>query len=100
MRKILLILLPLALATAPIRVSAQTENEGIETGISGTTITMNGRNVHITGANGETLEIFNITGLKVSTIHIDSADKTLSLDLPKGCYLLKVGKIVRKISIK
>ena len=29
-----------------------------------------------------------------------SADKTFALNLPKGCYLIKVGKIVRKISVQ
>ena len=99
MKKIIFIILPLALAICPVRMSAQTEHEGIET-ISGISITANGSNVRVVGANGETLEVFNITGVKVSTIQIDSADKTVSLSLPKGCYLLKVGKVVRKISIK
>lgn len=100
MKKILLILLPMALAFAPLTISAQNDHEGIEASVSGAAITANGSNVRIVNANGETLEIFNITGLKISSVRIDSADKSLNLNLPKGCYLLKIGKVVRKISIK
>ena len=46
------------------------------------------------------MEVFNLTGAKVATVRIDSADKTFALNLPKGCYLVKVGKIVRKISVQ
>ena len=44
--------------------------------------------------------VFNLTGTKVATIRIDSGDKTFALNLSKGCYLIKVGKVVRKISIQ
>ncbi|MDD3387351.1 MAG: secretion protein, partial [Prevotella sp.] len=28
------------------------------------------------------------------------ADKSYNLNLPKGCYIVKVGKVVRKVSIR
>lgn len=46
------------------------------------------------------LEVYNVTGAKVLTRQIDSQDKTFSLSLPKGCYLFKVGTVVRKFSIQ
>ena len=79
---------------------AQAESDAVENSLSGITLTVNGTKVHVTGANGENMEIFNLTGVKVSSISIDSADKSLTLTLPKGCYILKVGKVVRKISIR
>ncbi len=100
MKKYLIILMSLMLASAPAAVYAQTEAEGVEVGLSGISITASGSSVRVSGANGETLEIFNITGVKVATVRIDSDDKTFSLNLPKGCYLLKIDKVVRKISIK
>ena len=45
------------------------------------------------------MEIFNITGIKVTTLKIDSNDKTFNLNLNRGCYIVKIGKISRKISI-
>lgn len=56
--------------------------------------------VHVSGANGETLQVFNVTGVSVARVKIDSADKHIDLNLQKGCYILKVGKVVRKIYIK
>ena len=85
---------------APVSTYAQSESEPIETALSGITLTVKGTTVQITGASGENVEIFNLTGVKVATIAIDSADKTFNLNLPKGCYILKVGKVVRKISIR
>ena len=88
------------MAFAPISMLAEIERDGIEVSVSGISLSINGGNVTISGANGEVMEIFNLTGVKVSTIRIDSSEKTFALNLPKGCYLIKVGKIVRKISVQ
>lgn len=77
-----------------------TENEGIETSIPVTTITVNGNTVRVSNTNGEDIEVFNLTGTKVTTIKTDAPGKTFTVNLPKGCYLLKIGKVVRKISIR
>ena len=100
MKKIFIISLTLAMAFAPMSMQAQSERESIEMSVSGISLSINGGNVHIIGANGEVMEVFNLTGSKVATIRIDSNDKTFALNLPKGCYLIKVGKIVRKISVQ
>ena len=100
MKKILFIALAMTLLATPASSYAQTDSETIESTFSGITLTVTGNKVHISGANGETLEIFNLTGVKVSSVTIDSTDKTLTLNLPKGCYILKVGKVVRKVSIR
>ena len=88
------------MAFAPITMLAEPMSDGIEMSVSGITLSINGGNVTISGANGEVMEIFNLTGVKVSTIRIDSNEKTFALNLPKGCYLIKVGKIVRKVSLQ
>lgn len=100
MKKIFIISTIWAMAFAPISMYAETERDGIEMSVSGISLSINGGNVTISGANGEVMEIFNLTGAKVSTIRIDSNEKTFALNLPKGCYLIKVGKIVRKISVQ
>ena len=100
MKKIFIISLTLAMAFSPISMRAETERDGIEMSLSGISLSINGGNVHIVGANGEVLEVFNLTGAKVATHRIDSNEKTFALNLPKGCYLIKVGKIVRKISLQ
>ena len=65
-------------------------------------ITINVREsaVQIAGANGETLYIYNVAGVRIKSIKIDGDDKRFELNLPKGCYILKVGKTVRKISVR
>lgn len=100
MKKIFIIVLTLAMACAPVSMLAQSDRDGIEVSMSGITLSISDGNVHIVGANGEVMEVFNLTGTKVASIRIDSADKTFALNLPKGCYLIKIGKIVRKISVQ
>lgn len=56
--------------------------------------------IHVTGGNGQTLQVYNVAGVLVKSVKIDTADKRLELNLPKGCYIVKVGKTVRKISVK
>lgn len=56
--------------------------------------------LRVTGANGQVLYIYNVAGVCVQSVKIDGNDKRIELNLPKGCYIIKVGKLVRKISIK
>jgi hypothetical protein len=100
MKKTILILLSFMLLAVPVSTVAQTEAESIETPLSTISMQVSNNTVHINGANGKTMEIFNLTGVKVFSVKIDSADKSYALNLPKGCYILKVGKFVRKISIR
>ncbi|EFA43859.1 hypothetical protein HMPREF0645_1720 [Hallella bergensis DSM 17361] len=75
--------------------------EIIDNEIQKISITVNEESVmRITGAAGQELSIYNITGVRVMNLKIDGADRSYSLNLPKGCYIVKVGKMVRKISIR
>lgn len=56
--------------------------------------------LHVTGASGQMLFIYNVAGVRVMSLKVEGADKHFELNLPKGCYIVKVGKVVRKISIK
>ena len=88
------------LVFTPVFATEMTDNDGIETSVSAITIVASGNTVKVTGANGEDIEIFNLTGTKVANIKTDTSGKTYSANLPKGCYLVKIGKVVRKISIR
>ena len=73
----------------------------IETEQQAVSIIVNESTIHIKNAEKQVLEIYNLAGVKVKTITIDSADKTIELNnLPKGCYILKVGKTARKCYLK
>lgn len=66
----------------------------------GITISVNQNTLRIAGAAGQVMQIYNVTGVCVTTIKIDGDDKLYDLNLQKGCYIVKIGKVVRKISIK
>ena len=99
MKKTLLILLSAVLLGAPVSAYAFTGHEGIEQPSSTISIEIKNKEIRVSGANGKKIEIYNLTGVSISTILIESNDATCPLNLPKGCYILKVGKVVRKISI-
>ena len=56
--------------------------------------------LHVTGANGQTIQIYNVAGVMVKSIKVEGNDRHYELNLGKGCYIVKVGKTVRKVSIK
>lgn len=102
-KTLLLIILSLSFAVAvPVAVKAERMIEIIETGdidLDGITVSINHNVLHVSGAAGQTLQIYKITGVGVMSVKVDSDDKYYTLDLAKGCYIVKIGKIARKISI-
>lgn len=48
------------------------------------------------------LEVYSILGLKVTSINLKtcSATNSCSIDLSKGLYILKAGKVAKKIVVK
>ena len=72
--------------------------EIIENEIS--TVSVNESVLHVTGANGQMLYIYNVAGVRVMSFKVEGPDKRYELNLQKGCYIVKVGKVVRKISIR
>ena len=54
----------------------------------------------VTGAEGQTMEVVSLTGKKVMSLTIESPAQKIELNIPKGCYIVKVGKVVRKVSIR
>jgi hypothetical protein len=64
------------------------------------TITFQQSYVIVNGAAGQTLEVVSLTGKCLMTIRIDSPSQRIELNIPKGCYILKVGKVVRKVSVR
>lgn len=55
--------------------------------------------LRVTGASGKVLYIYDVTGICVMTLRIDNNDKRFELNLAKGCYIVKVGRVVRKIYV-
>jgi hypothetical protein len=90
------------LALQPMYMQAQAEKNNVVEGevapvtVSEVTSTI----IHVVNANNQKLEVYNLTGMVVATYRIDSADKTINHNLQRGCYLLKIGKVVRKVTIR
>ena len=102
MRKIILISTILCLMAAPITATsmfidpapaAQVDEPAI-------TIAVDGRTVVVTGAQGKALQVISLTGKILETYSIESPNQRVTLNLSKGCYILKVDKVVRKVSIQ
>ena len=62
-------------------------------------LSVEGNVVHVTGASGLVLEVVSLTGRQVASYKVDSPAQRIELSVPKGCYILKVGKVVRKVTI-
>ena len=63
-------------------------------------VTVSGQTVSVTGGQGETLEVVSLTGRVLKRIAIESNSQRVELNVPKGCYILKVGKTARKVSVQ
>jgi len=60
-----------------------------------------GNTISIKNAEGMTIEVYSITGEQIVCHKIDSDSKVYEIsNLQKGCYIVKVGKITRKVFIK
>ena len=74
-------------------VAEQTEEQVPVIGIEDNVVT-------IQWASGMTLEIVSLTGRAIASHKIESPSQRIELNLPKGCYILKVGKVVRKVTVR
>jgi len=101
-KKILILAIASLLLAAPVMAAPMVEELGIAEQIDETapTINVDGRIVSVVGAQGMTLEVVSLTGRAVASYKIDGPAQRLELNLPKGCYILKVGKTVRKVTVK
>ena len=81
-------------------VRAEAMADVIESDLQEITITLTASRLHVANAYCETLQIFNVAGMCVMSVKVDSPDRHYDLSLPKGCYIVKVGTYVRKISVK
>lgn len=54
-------------------------DEPIEAELEAVTLTIQDNRAHITNADGKTLEIYNLTGVRVARIRIDGNDKQITL---------------------
>ncbi len=104
MKKLIPILCILYICTTGIAASPLLKKipiEAFETKPASVILTVTEKTVNVKNATiGSDVEIYNILGIRVAVYKIDSSDKTITLNLPKGWYTLKVDNFIRKMAIK
>lgn len=101
MRKNILILAIMAFLSVPVLAVTMVMERGVAEQIDDeVTLSVEGNTVIVNGAQGEVLKVVSLTGRELAQYRIDSPAQRVELNLAKGCYVLKVGKIVRKVSIR
>ena len=101
MRKIILTMTLTLMLSAPLlAVPVMMELMAVEQIDSEVTIVVEGNTVTVNGAEGLVLEIISLTGRKVAQYEINSPSQRIELNLTKGCYVFKIGKVVRKVAIR
>ena len=91
----LLLVAPVPASAAPDYVAGVMEYQDFEPSITYTQGVL-----YVNGAEGKTLEVVSLTGRKVMEEQINSPAQKFELNLPKGCYIVKVDNVVRKISVR
>lgn len=103
MRKRLLFIAFMGMVMTPCLASAETVSSPLLTEASTITsvvkIYFSGSTLRVTGAANLTLSVYSLTGTKVMCQKIDCDDKSWNLNLTSGCYIVKVGNVVRKIAV-
>ena len=99
MKRIWIIAISMLLLGAVPSIAHMQMDEPIEAELEAVTLTIQDNRAHITNADGKSLEIYNLTGVRVARIRIDGNDKQITLNLTRGCYIMKVDKVVRKVTI-
>lgn len=103
MARILLVVpfVSMLLFTAPAVSRANASVEIIDAEMQEISISVKASTLHVTGADGLMLNIYNVAGVRVMSVRVNGQDCHYELNLPKGCYIVQVGgKTTRKISIK
>lgn len=102
----IILLLLVAFSVLPLTISAATTMETIapeaQVGeLAAPSVELkNKHTLVVNGLEGQVLEVVSLTGKNMMSVKIEAATQRVELNnLPKGCYVVKVGKVVRKISI-
>ena len=89
------------LLSVPVAIEASSSIEIIDVETQQANISISESVLHVSGANGKMSYVYNVAGVRVMSIKIEGPDRRIDLgSLSKGCYIVKVGKTVRKISIR
>lgn len=102
LRQTLKVLLMMVCLSMPATMMAQDmQQTPIEMEQNQIAIAVSGSNLRVKNAEGQVIEIFNLTGEKVYTQRIEGQSKSFDLgNLQRGYYIVKIGKFTRKIYLR
>lgn len=104
MKKTLLSIMTLAatmMIAAPAQgLAATSAVEMIDFDVQDISVTYANGVMHITGANGMVVKVYNLAGIAVKSFMVEGQDKRISMPLSDGVYIIKVGpSFTRKITV-
>ena len=104
MKKTLLSIMTLTAAmmmAAPAQgLAATSAVEMIDFDVQDISVTYANGVMHITGANGMVVKVYNLAGIAVKSFMVEGQDKRISVPLSDGVYIIKVGpSFTRKITV-
>ena len=89
------------LAMPATTMAANSAVELIDMDVQDITLTYSNGVMHIMGAGNRVVTIYNLAGITVKSFGVDGVDKRISLALPDGVYIIKVGSsFTRKITVR
>jgi len=101
MKKLVALFVLTLILLAPL--AAQKVEKAVAAVTTETTLTViqTGKTLQLQNATvGEKMEVLSIVGVRIVEKKIDSSNQSYALELPKGYYIVKIGTVVRKISVK
>lgn len=107
MMKYILLLLTICLSAGPLSAnnaefsddSSEVQSVIAQQNAAQIKLTVRGKSVRVQNASGLTMDVYSLTGAKVTSVKIDASDKSISLNVSQGIYIIKVGNVVRKVSL-
>lgn len=88
-----------ALRAADVVAAAPSSESPALVAPSEVSISLRGNQLRVTNADGQTVEVYNITGVKVFVHRVEGDDRTFTLSAERGIYIVKVGKLVRRVTL-
>ena len=94
-----LILLALPASVFAAEATAEPAESNFENAAAPIEISVSRNAIRVLNAQGQTLELYSVTGARIKAVKITAGDETVSFNVPRGCYIVKIGDFVRKVNL-
>lgn len=94
-----LILLALPVSVSAAEAPAEPAESNVENVAAPVEISVSRNSIRVLNAQGQTLELYSVTGARIKAVKITAGDETVTFNVPRGCYIVKIGDFVRKVNL-